>query len=186
MGLNTMALRVDPLILHIDERIKMASQKAANTIESFSKDELERMYESHVSQLGGIVSKEKIEEEVKNIKAGKPSHSAYVTPTHIKTKNLIKKSESLIKLATNRGLSKNTIVQHLVLLKEEEPEFDLDKYKPKNEIFERVDDAVLKLKTKNLKENFSEKGRLKMKVVFEALDGEVSYDELRVCMLFID
>jgi hypothetical protein len=139
MGLNTMALRVDPLILHIDERIKMASQKSVNTIESLSKDELEKMFESHISQLGGVVSKEKIDEEIQNIKAGKPSHSAYVTPTHTKTKNLIKKSDTLIKLATNRGLSKNTIVQHLALIKEEEPEFDLDKYKPDKELFNRVD-----------------------------------------------
>ena len=52
-------------------------------------------------------------------------------------------------------------------------------------LFERVDDAVLKLKTKNLKENFSEDGALRLKSVYEALDGEVSYDELRVCMLFL-
>jgi len=185
MGLNSMALRVDPLILHIDERIKMASQKSVNTIEALSKDELEKMFESHISQLGGVVSKEKIDEEIQNIKAGKPSHSAYVTPTHIKTKNLIKKSDTLIKLATNRGLSKNTIVQHLALIKEEEPEIDFDKYKPKDEVFTLVDDMILKLRTKKLKENFSEDGTLRLKAVYAALDGEVSYDDIRVCMLFI-
>ncbi len=186
MGLNSMALRVDPLILHVDDRIKMASQKSVDAIESFSKERLEEVFESHISMLGGLVNTVQVEEEIENIKAGKPSHSAYVTPTHIKTKNLIKKSDTLIKLATNRGLSKNTIVQHLVLIKEEEPECDLGKYKPKDEILTLVGDAVLKLKTKNLKENFSEKGTLKMKSVFEALDGEVSYDDIRVCMLFID
>jgi len=185
MGLNPMALRVDPLILHVDERIKMASQKAADTLESLSKERLESIFESHVSTLGGVVSKEKIEEEIQNIKAGKPSHSAYVTPTHVKTKNLIAKSDTLIKLAQNRGLSKGTIVQHLALIKEENPEIDLNKYKPKDELFERVDEVVLKLKTKNLKENFSDDGKLRLKPVFEALDGEVSYDELRVCMLFL-
>ena len=185
MGLNTMALRVDPLILHVDERIKQASQKAADTLESLSKERLESIFESHVSTLGGVVSKEKIEEEIQNIKAGKPSHSAYVTPTHVKTKNLIEKSDTLIKLATNRGLAKGTIVQHLALIKEENPEIDLDKFKPKEELFERVDEVVLKLKTKNLKENFSDDGKLRLKSVFEALDGEVSYDDIRICMLFL-
>ena len=185
MGLNPMALRVDPLILHVDDRIKMASQKASDALESLSKERLESIFESHVSTLGGIVSKEKIEEEIQNIKEGKPSHSAYVTPTHVKTKNLIEKSDALMKLATNRGLSKGTIVQHLALIKAENPEIDLDKYKPKEELFERVDEVVLKLKTKNLKENFSDDGKLRLKSVFEALDGEVSYDDIRVCMLFL-
>jgi uncharacterized protein YpbB len=186
MGLNTMALRVDPLILHVDERIKKASQKASDSIEALSKKSMESLFEKHISDLGGIVSKEKIDEEKENIKAGKPSHSVYVTPTHTKTKNLIKKSDTLIKLAQNRGLSKGTIIQHLVLIKEEEPEIDINKYKPNKELFSRVDNVVLKLKTKNMKENFSEKGILKMKSVFEALGGEVSYDDIRVCMLFID
>jgi len=185
MGLNPMALRVDPLILHVDERIKMASQKAADTIMSFSKEHLDEVFESNVSQLGGVVSKEKIEEEIQNIKEGKPSHSAYVTPTYTKTKNLIEKSDTLVKLAINRGLGKSTIIQHLARIKEEDPQIDLDKYKPKYEIFNRVDDVVLKLKTKKMKENFSEDGSLRLKPVYEALNGEVSYDELRVCMLFL-
>jgi len=185
MGLNTMALRVDPLILHVDERIKMASKKAGDAVEVLSKESLESMFESHVSSLGGIVSKEKIDEEIQNIKAGKPSHSAYVTPTHIKTKHLIEKSDTLMKLAQNRGLAKGTIVAHLALIKEENPEIDLGKYKPKDELFKRVDDVVLKLQTKKLKENFSDDGKLRLKPLFEALDGDVSYDDIRVCMLFL-
>ncbi|RRS32618.1 MAG: hypothetical protein P794_00730 [Epsilonproteobacteria bacterium (ex Lamellibrachia satsuma)] len=186
MGLNPMALRVDPLILHVDGRIKTASQKAAKRIESLSPEQLKKEFEQHISHLGGIVSKEKIAEERKNIKEGKPSHSAYVTPTHIKTKHLIAKSDTLMKLAQNRGMSKSTIVNHLQRIKEEEPETDLSKYKPDEALFERVDTAVLKLRTKKLKENFSDDGRLKLKTVFDALNGEVSYDDIRVCMLFLD
>jgi len=186
MGLNTMALRVDPLILHVDERIKQASKKASNFIESLSEDDLQKTFDSHVSQLGGIVSKEKIEVERQNIKEGKPSHSAYVTPTYIKTKHLIEKSDTLIKLAQNRGLSKGTVVQHLERIKEEEPEIDIDKYKPSSEAFEKVGDAVLKLQTKKFKADFTEEGKLKLKSVFDALGGDVGYDDIKVCMLFLD
>lgn len=185
MGLNPMALRVDPLILHVDERIKNASQKAADSIESFSRERLDEVFEKHISHLGGVVCKEKIDEEIQSIKEGKPSHSAYVTPTYTKTKNLIAKSDTLIKLATNRGLGKSTIINHLAQIKEENPEIDLEKYKPKDELFERVDTVVLKLQTKKFKENFSDDGKLRLKPVYEALDGEVSYDDIRVCMLFI-
>jgi len=186
MGLNTMALRVDPLILHVDERIKQASHKAEKAIELLSKESLDNTFNSHISRLGGIVSKEKIDEEIKNIKEGKPSHSAYVTPTHKKTKHLIEKSDTLIKLAQNRGLSKGTIVQHLYKIKEEEPNIDINKYKPTSEAFERVDTAVLKLKTKKFKDDFTDTGKLKLKPIFDALNGEVSYDEIKVCMLFVE
>jgi len=186
MGLNPMALRVDPLILHVDGRIKQASQKASDAMESLSAEHLESEYEKHILSLGGVVNKEKIEEERQNIKEGKPTHSTYVTSTYTKTKNLIEKSDTLIKLATNRGLGKSTIVQHLAHIIAEDKEIDINKYKPKDELFSKVDDAVLKLMSKKIKENFSEDGKLRLKPVYEALGGEVSYDDLRVCMLFLD
>lgn len=186
MGLNPMALRVDPLILHVDGRIKGASDKAQEQVESMSTEAFESLCEKHISRMGGVVEKEKIEVERQNIKEGKPSHSAYVTPTYTKTKNLIAKSDTLIKLATNRGLGKGTIVQHLAHIKEEDKEIDINKYKPKEAFFSKVDDAVLKLMTKKMAENFSEDGKLRLKPVYEALGGEISYDDIRVCMLFLD
>lgn len=186
MGLNPMALRVDPLILHVDGRIIGASTKAQELVESMSSEAFASMCEKHISRMGGVVEKEKIEEERMNIKAGKPSHSAYVTPTHIKTKNLIAKSDTLIKLATNRGLGKGTIVQHLARIKEEEKEIDINKYKPSPELFDKVEAVVLKMMSKKMPEHFSDDGVLRLKPVFEALDGKVGYDEIRLCMLFLD
>ena len=185
LGLNRMALSIDPLILHIDERIKMASKRAEDAFGALSKEQAESLFDTHISRLGGIVSKEKIEEEKANIKAGKPSHSAYVTPTHIKTKQLISKSDSIIKLAQNRGLSKSTIVNHLARIKEEEPELDLSKYKPDKELFDRVKAVVMKSQAEKDAENLSDDGRLRLKPVFDALGEEVSYDDIRVCMLFL-
>jgi hypothetical protein len=186
MGLNPMALRVDALILHIDDRIKMASQRASEHLNALSSKDFLDVCERHIGYLGGIVGKEQIEEERENIKAGKPSHSMYVTPTQTKTKNLIEKSDTLIQLATNRGLSKGTILNHLRLIKEESPDINLDKYKPKGKNFERIEAIVLRLKTKNIKENFSDDGTLRMKPIFEALEGKISYDSIRECLLFID
>jgi hypothetical protein len=186
MGLNTMALRVDPLILHVDARIKQASQKASDAIENLSEEVLDAQYEKHILSLGGVVNRAKIEEERQNIKEGKPSHSAYVTSTYTKTKNLIEKSDTLIKLAINRGIGKSTIVQHLAQIKAEDSTIDLEKYKPNAELFQKVDDAVLKLMTKKMKENFSDEGLLRLKPIYEMLNGKVSYDDIRVCMLFLE
>ena len=183
MGLNTMALSVDPLMLHVDGRIKAASQKAEMRMEALSTQEKDSLFTTHIATLGGIVSSEKVAEERENIRVGKPSHASYVTPTHIKTKQLIPKSDTLMQLAQNRGLGRGTIVQHLMRIREEEPDVDLGKYCPPEIRCKKVESAILKLNTKKFKDDFTEEGRLKLKSIFDALGGEVSYDEIRICML---
>lgn len=103
MGINEIALQVDPLILHIDDRIKMASQRAAQEIETLSQRQLEEHFEAHIEKLGGITNRIKIEENRDNIKSGKVALSTYKTATHIKTKHLIEKCSTLIELAKKRG-----------------------------------------------------------------------------------
>ena len=185
MGINDMALKVDPLILHIDDRIKMASKRASTKIDALSKDELENIFSKYIESLGGIINSVQIEEEKENLKAAKVSFSSYVTPTHIKTKHLIDKSESILELAKNRGMSKGTIVTHLSKLLEEDSSLDLEKFRPSTESFEPIKDAVLKLKEKNNKEDFSDDGKLRLKPVFNALGGEVQYDDIRIALLFL-
>lgn len=184
IGINDMALKVDPLILHIDDRIKMASKRAGNEIGALSKDQLENIFLNYIESLGGITNSVQIEEEKENLKSGKVSFSSYVTPTHIKTRHLIEKSESILQLAKNRGMSKGTIIVHLTKLKEEDSSLDLEKFKPDTEGFIHIKDAVLKLKEKNNKEDFSSDGQLRLKPIFDALDAKVGYDDIRIALLF--
>ncbi|MEA3492204.1 MAG: AAA family ATPase [Campylobacterota bacterium] len=185
MGLNDMALRVDPLILHIDDRIKMASQRAADEIVKMSKRSLEILSTDHIESLGGITDKIQIEAERENLKNGKVSVESYRTPTQIKTKHLIEKSKDILELAKMRGLSKSTIIQHLGILREADESLDLEKFKPDEEIFRAVRDEVVKLKSKSSAEDFSDDGRLRLKPIFDAMDGEVSYDDIRISLLFL-
>jgi ATP-dependent exoDNAse (exonuclease V) alpha subunit len=60
LGFNEMALRVDPLILHIDSRIKRASKEAENEIDLLSaKTSLSREFNKYIRTLGGVVKKER-------------------------------------------------------------------------------------------------------------------------------
>lgn len=54
MGLNEMALTVDPLILRIDNPIKKASQRAIDEIESITEKNQEKKAMRYIAQLGGI------------------------------------------------------------------------------------------------------------------------------------
>jgi len=61
----------------------------------------------------------------------------------------------------------------------------MNKYKPSKDLFDTVEPVVLKLMTKKLAEHFTEDGKLRLKPAYEALEGKVSYDEIRLCMLYI-
>jgi len=48
MGLNDKALTVDPLILHIDNRIKVASKKASDEISAVSAENLQEIFKAYI------------------------------------------------------------------------------------------------------------------------------------------
>ena len=91
-----------------------------------------------------------------------------------------------VELAQKRGLSKGTIVQHLTKIKEEDPEISLDRYKPEAVLFNRVKEIVSQLKAQNPQEIFTDDGKMRLKPIFEALGEEVGYDDIRICLLFLE
>ena len=185
MGLNDTALTVDPLILHIDDRIKAASKKASDEILAITPKNLQNIFESYILSIDGIIDINKIIEQETILKSEKKEITKNTTPTHIQTKELIESSASLLELATNRGMSQGTIINHLRTLKEVDADLNLDKFMPDNNIFTLVKDAVTIIKTKDNKDNFSEDGNIRLKPIFEALDSKVSYDDIRMSLLTI-
>ena len=185
MGLNDAALTVDPLILHIDDRIKSASKKASDEILAIAPENLQEIFESYVLSIDGITDINKIKEQETILKSEKKVIAKSTAPTHIQTKELIESSVSISELATNRGMSQGTIINHLRILKEKDADLNLDKFMPDINILTLVKDAVTSIKTKDNKDDFSEDGQIRLKPIFEALDSEVSYDNIRISLLSI-
>jgi len=184
MGLNEMALSVDPLILRIDEPIKKASQKASDEIGRYSEEELDKSHMNYIKSLGGLTSFVQIEEEKKLIRAGKTSKMKNDTPTHMKTKALMQNCDTIKQIAKARGVTEGTIINHFSTLKKDDKNIDLSKFKPNGDFMKPIEEMIIKLKEENSRENFSDDGQLRLKPIFEALSGEVSYDDIRVTMLF--
>ena len=183
MGLNDKALTVDPLILHIDDRIKAASAKASNEISALAPKKLQEIFESYMLSIDGITDVKKIQEQETVLKSEKKVIANSVTPTHIQTKELIESSNSIDELALSRGMSKGTIIKHLSILKEQDSSINLDKFMPDTKIITLVQDALTKIKAKNNPDDFSEDGKPRLKPIFEALDSNVSYDDIRIALL---
>lgn len=185
MGLNQMALTVDPLTLRIDEPIKKASLKATEEIECYSEDELEKSHLNYIRSLGGLTGFVQIEEEKKLLRSGKVAKMKNDTPTQLKTKVLIESCSNIKEIAKTRSMTESTIINHLSYLKKEDSSLDLSKFKPKSAKSKRIEKMILKLQQANNKEHFSDDGVLRLKAVFDALKAKISYDEIRLMMLFM-
>jgi len=185
LGINEMALRVDPLILRIDEPIQKASQRAAKKIAEYTDEALEKFQMNYIKRLGGLSSFVQIEEEKKLLRLGKISAQKELS-TQLKTKALIERCDGIKQLAKTRGVTEGTIINHLRILKKEEEDIHLDKFKPNEVQIYAIEEAVVVLKKENNSEHFSEDGQLKLKPLYSLLEGRYGYDEIRLALLFIE
>jgi hypothetical protein len=183
LGINDVALQVDPLILKIDDKIKAASLKAANEISTLNEQELHENFTSYINRLNGLTDEVRIHKEAKRVKNGLDTPSEL--PSHEVTKTFIKYSDTLDELSEKRGVTVGTVIKHLSQLMKEDKDIGLEKFKPNDKVYKRIADCVAELQKLNDKDHLSEAGTLKMKPIFEALNEEVSYDEIRTSMLFL-
>ncbi|MEA1891867.1 MAG: helix-turn-helix domain-containing protein, partial [Campylobacterota bacterium] len=182
MGLNDKALSVDPLILHVDDRIKAASQKASDGIESVSEENLQQIFKTYILSIDGVTDIKEIKAQEEVLRSEKKVIKNSVTPTHIQTKELLESSSSIDDLALSRGMSKGTIVKHLSILKEQDSKINLDKFMPDDKIIILVKDALAKIKERDNPDDFSDDGKPRLKPIFELLDSKVSYDDIRMAL----
>ncbi len=181
MGFNDNALSVDPLILNIDPRIKQASQKAAKRIESFEENQLNAMQLSYIQRLGGTIDEKEIAKE--KVALDSEPKIEVKMPNHIKTKNQIQNSATLQDLAKNVGYSVSTIMNHLSLIKTDEPNLDISKYMPSLSTINLIKAAVEEIKKTNKEEDFSEDGKIRLKPIFMKLDEKISYDDIKITLI---
>ena len=183
MGLNDKALLVDPLILHIDDRIKAASKKASDEISAISAEKLQEIFEAYLLSIDGLTDTDEIQKQELILNSEKKLVKRSSSPTHVQTKELIESSTSVEELAKSRGMSKSTIINHLRILKEEDGELNLAKFLPDASTLSRIQETLVKIKERNTADDFSEDGKPRLKPIYELLDGEVSYDDIRITLL---
>jgi ATP-dependent DNA helicase PIF1 len=184
MGINDMALRVDALILSIDERIRQASLNAASEIEAIPADEKENIFVNHIVSLGGTLDAKEIEDEKIKLSRVKEITVKSKVPTHLQTLSFIKDASSVEELAKLRGMALATVINHLAKLKEENIDADIEKFKPAQSLIQSVATVAATLIQEKKEENFTEDGTLRLKPIYEALESEVSYDEIRLALFF--
>ena len=105
--------------------------------------------------------------------------------TYLISKQHIDKGLSLNEIARERGLTRGTIIGHIAKIKEKYPETDISSFKPADALMKKLQDADDKLIADNNRENFQKNGLLTLRALFVAMDGKVSYEDIKLGMAFL-
>jgi len=97
---------------------------------------------------------------------------------------MVRAKKTIAEMAKERDLAQNTIISHLVQLKKLLPEIDMDYLKPNDKILKPVLEMAKKIKKKNNPSDFALDGQIKLKSVFEGLGEKISYDEIKIALIF--
>jgi len=170
IGLNEMALQVDDLAQKADKRFQELSNDADN---AYKLDELALQAQTFIRDSGGLVNTKEItkhKNKLKEKEAGKQS-TYEVTLMHLKQR------VSLAEIADARGLSVGTIAGHLIKIRKDFPNEDLNYYKPKNSLLKKV---------KEIYDQQPKSTPVSLNVIYTKLGGTVSYDDIKLAVAFID
>ncbi len=177
LGINRMAIEVDSLASKADVRFQELSEDA----DKLSEEELQKEWELHINRRGGTTN----EKELRKIKSKKIAKEKKVN-TYEQTIELIEKGHTIKKIANIRGLSIGTVQGHILKIAELYPKTNIQAYKPDEEMFNKIESAYLAAKANANSDDFSEDGHLKSSIIFEALNKEVGYGEIKLAYAFID
>jgi ATP-dependent exoDNAse (exonuclease V) alpha subunit len=173
-GFNNITLEVDGLALKADKRFQELSILAENENNDAALEELAITF---IKKSGGISNRDEIEENKHNLKKGKRIKKK---STYLVTKQLIDKKYSLKEIAKERELSVGTISTHLIRISDLYPQTNLTRFKPDKKILSKVEKARNDILKANPKEN-----TISLKPIFENLNGEVSYQDIKLALVFI-
>jgi ATP-dependent DNA helicase PIF1 len=169
LGINNMALSIDPYVLELNKRLIRESSYWSKKIQMINTEIFNKMHEAFIVQSDGTNNKKEIEQN----KTSVLEKIEQKIPSHEKTLTLLKKGLNLKDTAKERGMTTGTIISHLEKLKKEKYDIDIAPFAPKPH-----DLKAIKTAFKSLKET-------KLAPVYKKLNGKYSYEDLRLARLFI-
>ncbi len=178
---NEIALQVDSLALKADKRFQELSEEADKANET---EDLEAAFSKFILKCGGTINEATIRLNEDKIK--RKRNRAKKKSTYEMTKEMIEDGKTLSEIAKTRGLTKNTIIGHLSKIKVQFPKTDISKFSPDDALLAKVEKAFRELYKTEQSNVYSETSGFKLKPLHQALMGEVSYDDLKLCSTFIE
>lgn len=170
-GLNQTALEIDSLAMKADKRFQELSHLID---EKLDEKELQDSWATFIRYSGGTLDKKQI---AKNIEKSKLKDKGQKKSTYEITLEYLKEGLGLEEIAERRGITTSAIVDHIMKIKEIEPELDYSKFKPSDKIIDLVRLAYSEIEFEDNKI---------LKPIFDYLNAEVSYEDIKKALLFIE
>jgi len=179
-GFNTTALAVDNLAFKADKRFQELSTEEEQGFNQLTLDKKAIAFLKHCGGLTEPKDIQRFKKKKKEKKSKLPKQSTYTI-----TKDYILQGLTIDEIADERGLSEGTVMGHFEKIKTLYPEVDISKYKPEATLFRKVQIAHKQILVKKDPEQVREDGSVSLKALFEAMNQEVSYAEIKLAMVFI-
>ena len=179
-GVNNLVMELDELAHKANRRFMELSDLVD---EKYSEEELAKDFDSFVVRSGGTINEKDIEKnkekqkKPKEVKEKKKKKKVEKLPTHLKTKRLWDEGLTPHEIAEARGFALSTIFTHFGQIKEEFPKADFSSIPCDYSIVAKVKEAM-----KNVEQ---EEDTFRLKPIFDYLDEEISYEDIRLALLKI-
>ncbi len=180
LGFNEIALQVDSLALKADKRFQELSVEADQKL---SITDLEKTFKKFILKCGGNINEAAI--RLNENRLIRKQQKKDGKDTYQLTKELIDKEFSLDKIASQRALTKGTVIGHLNVLKKKYPDININQYKPDQKTIVKVKYAVESLEKENPASLKDKKGNYKLQSLHQFLNGKISYDDLKLALVYI-
>jgi ATP-dependent exoDNAse (exonuclease V) alpha subunit len=179
MNLNELALKVHPKIFQHDKIFRDNSDVLVKYLRTLSEKEKEQYQrKTLIERFGGWVEEKiNMREKEKRRKSKKLEETSSI-PTHMITGEMLKKKLSIKLIAKKRGISVDTIINHIEKLQNLKQMDHADMTCLKKMISEIDFDIIFS----ELKK--SEDGRLKP--IYDRFEGKYSYTDIKIARLFIN
>ncbi|MGW8185329.1 MAG: AAA family ATPase [Candidatus Moraniibacteriota bacterium] len=186
MGLNEIALRVDTTVLEMDKYIREESRANFIKFQNIEDLKITEISEKFIVKIGGEIVKQNTRRKIQDTNKNQKTNSKVLSArgTLDITKRMVQSKKTIAEMAKERDLAQNTIISHLVQLKKLLPGIDMDYLRPEDKILKPVLEMAKKIKKKNNPSDFALDGQIKLKSVFEGLGEKISYDEIKIALIF--
>ena len=92
---------------------------------------------------------------------------------------------SIEEMSEKRGLGQSTIINHLAKLIEQDPSIDISRFKPTDDILQKVTLSYKRVLAEDKDENFNDDGSMKLRPLYEDLKPDLGYNAIRLALLFV-
>ena len=180
-GFNEQALELDSLAIKADRRFQELSDEAEANFENV---DLTAQHKAFIRHCGGTLNEVEIQRNEKKIakNAGKQS---YATATLDETRELFEEGYDIADIATERGLTPATIINHLGRLHKEQG-LDISVAHPGEEVVEQVRKIYKRLTKRQDTDHFNDDGSIKLRPIVELTSPRMGYDQVRLALLFVE